>query len=1031
MACRVAGGNNSPEQLWESLLNRKDASGEIPAMRWEPYYERDPRNAKELKNTTSRGYFLDNLPDFDASFFGISPKEAEMMDPQQRLTVEVTWEALEDAGIPPSSLAGSDTAVFIGVNSDDYARLLLEDLPGVEAWMGIGTAFCGIPNRVSYLLDLQGPSTAVDAACASSLVAIHHGRQALLLGETSIAIVGGVNALCGPGLTKVLDKAGAVSPEGCCRSFDDNASGYGRGEGASIIILKRMSDAIKNNDNILAVLKGSAVAQDGRTNGIMAPNGKAQELVARTALRSGGVDPATIHYIEAHATSTPVGDPVEIQALANVYGKKRLLGDKAYIGSIKPNIGHLEAGAGAMGFMKAVISIQKGVIPPQANLKTLNSKLAWDTLGVQVPQDIIPWPEHALPRRAAISSYGYGGTVSHAVIEQYEKPDPYSLSEANKESSRVGKPTVLLLSAPHEKRLAPQVKLLADWMCGDGAKNSLESIASTLAVRRNHHEMRAAIVVDSYDDAVASLEAFASGQPTTATFSGRTLGKGAETGAVWVFSGHGAQWDAMGQDMLENPVFFSSVESVESIVKAEMGFSALGALKSGEFGSSDRVQVLTYVMQIGLAAVLQANGIVPSAIIGHSVGEIAASVTAGSLSVEEGAKIVCIRARLYQQVMGQGSMILVNLPYTEVAAEIGEREDVAVAIDSSPSSCVVSGSIDVVSRLAEGYKAKGVKVMNVKSDIAFHSPVLNCLAGPLSQALSKAIFPSDPIIKLYSTSLVDPRGNDLRSAKYWVNNMVNHVRFTQAIQAASEDGYRIFLEVSSHPIVSHSISETLIEQDIGDFAIIPTLLRNKAAEKNLLSAISKLYINGNPISWEMQMQTAWATDVPGTIWNHQPFWRKVTSGAFNSSQQHDVDKHTLLGQQVPVTGEDLTIYTTKLDNETKPFPGNHPLHGTEIVPAAVLLNTFLHGTKASTLTEIILRVPVAISAPRDLQVIVNKSQVKLTSRLIQSEDPELKVADSWVTHTTCRIPSAVENVKFDGPEKVDIEAVVRNNGSPI
>jgi 6-methylsalicylic acid synthase len=302
-----------------------------------------------LENTTRRGYFLTNLEDFDNMFFGISPKEAAMMDPQQRLSLEVTWEALEDAGIPPQSLIGSNTAVFMGVNSDDYSKLLLEDLPAVEAWMGIGTAYCGVPNRISYILDLRGPSAAVDAACASSLVAIHHGRQSLLAKETNVAIVGGVNALCGPGLTCVLDKAGATSKDGTCRSFDNDANGYGRGEGAAVIILKRIADAVRDGDRIRAVLKGSAVGQDGRTNGIMAPNGQAQEAVARAAL--SGLDPGSVQYVEAHATSTSVGDPVEIAAMSRVYGADRKGRLPCHIGSAKPNVGHLEAGAGAVGFM--------------------------------------------------------------------------------------------------------------------------------------------------------------------------------------------------------------------------------------------------------------------------------------------------------------------------------------------------------------------------------------------------------------------------------------------------------------------------------------------------------------------------------------------------------------------------------------------------------------------------------------------------------------------------------------------------------
>ena len=1029
MACRVAGGNDSPEKLWDFLMNKKDASGEIPDIRWEPYRRRDARNAKELDKTTSRGYFLDKLEDFDSTFFGISPREAEMMDPQQRISLEVTWEALESAGIPPQSLAGSETAVFMGVNSDDYSKLLLEDLPNVEAWMGIGTAFCGIPNRISYHLDLMGPSTAVDAACASSLVAIHHGRQALIEGETNLAIVGGVNAMCGPGLTKVLDKAGAISPEGFCRSFDEDAKGYGRGEGTAVIILKRMDDALNDNDNILAVLKGSAVAQDGRTNGIMAPNAKAQELVARNALRVAGVDPDTIGYVEAHATSTPVGDPVEISAVSNVYGRGRASDKPCLLGSIKPNIGHLEAGAGAMGFIKAVMAVNKGIIPPQANLHKLNSKINWQEAGVQVVQQPTKFPLFNVLRRAGICSYGYGGTVSHAVVEEYPG-NSKAFPAPGTRDDRTKKLNILLLSAPQEKRLAGQAEALKSWILTGGSKQALASISNTLATRRGHHDYRAAFVVESHEDAAASLKAFSEGAGNAATASSRVLDSKANKEAVWVFSGHGAQWKEMGREMLLDPVFHEVVASIEQIVKTEMGFSALQALQVGDFESSDRVQVITYVMQIGLAAVLYAKGVVPGAVIGHSVGEIAASVVAGALTSSEGAIVVCRRAVLYRKMMGQGSMVLVNQPYADVEKEIGSREDVAVAIDSSPSSCVVSGAVNVVTELAESWKARGIQVFRVKTDIAFHSPVLNKLVAPLRQSLARSLLPRAPLIKLYSTSLKDPRAQDFRDIQYFANNMTNPVLLTQAITAAAEDGYRIFLEVSSHPIISQSITETLMDKEIEDQAVLPTLLRGKPAEKCIASSVAQLHCKGTAINWKSQMGDDWVPDVPRTIWNHQPCWRKIETGPLNSANTHDVDTHNLLGQRIPMSGENMTVFTTRLEESTKPFPGNHPLHGTEIIPAAVLINTFFHGTGTKILSDIVLRVPVAISAPRDLQLTAQAGQVRLTSRLIQSDKQDSDDL-SWVTHTTGHFDIDDDLARRSSAGFVDVAAAKARIGTQL
>jgi 6-methylsalicylic acid synthase len=1020
MGCRVAGDNNSPSELWDAIMSQKSACGEMEAWRWEPYLRRDPRNPKILSSTTSRGYFLGSpsVKDFDPVFFGISPKEATQMDPQQRISLEVAWEALENAGIPAHSLSGSDTAVFWGLNSDDYSKLVLEDLANVDAWMGIGTAYCGVPNRISYHLNLMGPSTAVDAACASSLVAIHHGRQAILQGESHIVIAGGVNVMCGPGLTRVLDKAGAISSEGECRSFDDEAKGYGRGEGAGAVILKRMQQALRDGDHIMAVLKGSAVAQDGRTNGIMAPNAKAQELVAGQALRVARVHPSTVRYVEAHATSTPIGDPCEVAAIAAIYGKARPQGEPCLVGSIKPNIGHLEAGAGVMGFIKAVLAVHKGILPPQTNLSKLNTRIDWAEANVLPVLKATPWPIEEEARRAAICSYGYGGTVSHAIIEEY-RGGSHHISRSRSDGPAH---STLILSAPQEKGLALQADSLRSWLASDGNQQDIETVATTLATRRSHHDYRVALVVDGLDDAVAALTSLSKTSNPPWTSQSRIFTSEAKKGAVWVFSGHGAQWNGMGREMLNDPTFESVIGSLDPIIQQEMGFSVMDLLRDGEVGSTERVQVLTYIMQIGLGAVLKNRGLYPQAIIGHSVGEIAASVVAEALTPEEGALIVCRRALLYQRVMGQGAMALVSKPYSEIRQQLGDRKDIVAAIDSSTSSCVVSGSQEAVAEFVEACKKDRVTAFPVKTDIAFHSPLLQQLAEPLLRELESSISPRPPVVRLLSTSLTDPWGTDLRNAQYWVDNMVNPVRLTQAVDAALNDGFRAFLEVSTHPIVTHSINETIMDRQIEDSAVIATMLRNKSPEKCILHSIAQLHCKGVAIDWKAQMPGAWSSDVPTTKWNHRPIWSEVTTGNVSQGITHDVDKHTLLGQRISIADADMTIYTTTLDGNTKPFPGNHPLHGTEIVPAAGLINTFLHGSGARTLHNVVLRVPVAVGAPRDVQVVIHQGNVRLNSRLIQDADGAVTENDSWVTHTTAQLQQKSEHVEV-APEPFDLSVI--------
>jgi 6-methylsalicylic acid synthase len=1002
MSCRTAGGNNTPEKLWKFLLEKKHASGEVPKKRWEAWLRRDSRNAEVIAKANTKGYFINDLEKFDAAFFGISPKEAELMDPHQRLALELSWEALENAGIDPKKLSGSDTAVFMGVDSDDYSRLIMEDLPNVEAWSGIGTAHHGIPNRISYHLDLMGPSTAVDAACASSLVAIHLARQAIVSGESTIALCGGVNVLCAPGLTLMLDKAGALSPQGLCLSFDDDAQGYARGEGGAIIVLKRLANAIADDDNILAVLKGSASAQDGKTNGIMAPNPKAQELVARQALRrAGDIDPLSIGYVEAHATATTLGDPAEVAAIAEIYGIGRPKHSPCAIGSIKPNVGHLEAAAGAIGFVKTVLAVQKGELAPQSLLKKLNTRIDWVNSGLHVVQEHSQWPQLLTPRRAAICSYGYGGSVSHAIIEQ--APLPCTSAQRFKQGQCHETTVSLVLSSFQEKRLAGQATHLADWLADGGRQESLQAIASTLAQHRAALDYRVAFVVATHDEAIEALRNYADGTLGQWVTSNRILEGNVEQGTVWVFSGHGAQWTGMGKQLLENTIFHDSIASLEHVIEEEAGFSALSALKNGDIGGSDRIQIVTYLIQVGLTALLKSKGIEPQAIVGHSVGEVAAAVAAGCLTPKAGALVVSRRAKLYEQVKGQGGMALVHLSFAQVIAELGSRRGIVAAIDSSPLSCVVSGEVTALEHYIATLHERGIRVFHVKTDIPFHSPILKGLVDPLTCALSGALNPHPATIPIYSTSAPDPRENTLRNTDYWVRNMVCPVQLRDAVEAAAADGFRIFLEISTHPIVTHSIAETLVAQGLEYSAAIGVVERDKPLDRSILHAISQLHTVGASVDFKAQFGNChWAKSVPGMPWVQKPYWKEVETGFVGSMQHHDVDKHTILGQCIDITGADTRVYSTIMDNKTKPYPLTHPLGGTEIIPAAVYCNTFRQATDATILHKLQLRVPTAMTPDqREVQVIVQDDTVRLSSRLRST--PNLPDAQhSWVNHSCCK-----------------------------
>lgn len=1003
LGCRVAGSVATPADFWNFLVEGRSHVTEVPEERWEPYLRRDPRNAAVLREVTRLGTFLDDLAGFDAEFFGVSPREAEVMDPQQRLALEVSWEALEHAGVSPKALAGSDTAVLMGVNSDDYGKLIMEDLPGIDAWTGIGTSLCGIANRVSHLLDLRGPSVALDAACAASLVAVHQACQMLRAGETSLALAGGVSALIGPGLTRVLDEAGATAPDGRCKTFDAAADGYGRGEGAGVVVLKRLADAQRDGDRILAVVRGGATAQDGRTVGIMSPNGAAQADMFRLACRMSGIDPAGVGYVEAHGTGTPTGDPTEVGALAEVYGAGRADGDRCRIGSVKPNIGHLEGGAGVMGLIKTVLALHHEAIPPTAGLRELTGAVDWANSGLRVPTEVEPWARAETPRQAAVCSYGYGGTIAHILLEEAPaQPDTTVPAPA---------PVIVPLSARSGPRLARQAEALADHL--RAGHQDVAPVAATLWVRRTHEPVRAAVVAEHRHELIAGLDALSRGESATGLVTGAVPG-GQARDAVWVFSGHGSHWAGMGRELLTaEPTFGRIIDEVDEVFGRELGFSAREALSTGELGGTDRIQALTFAMQVGLTAVLRERGVRPAAVIGHSVGEVAACVVSGVFELRHGAAVACYRARGFRSVMGCGAMALVRLSFDEAAQRLAGRRDVVAAISASAESCVISGRTEAVEEVCRSWGEQGIVVRRVNTDVAFHSPAMDDLTGALAENVAGLDPARDAVIPLYTTALPDPRSTASRDADYWVHNLRGQVRFAEAVTAAAEDGHRLFLEVSAHPVVSHSIVETLLHLGIEDHAVVPLLRRDTPEAPAVMTAIASLYCHGADVEHGVAETDPWAADLPVTQWQHRHFWR-VPAAAPGGRAVHDTTSHTLLGGRTEVAGTVATrMWQTRLDFDTRPYPGDHPVQGTEIVPAAVLLNTFLSAAGAgAALTDVRLRTPVAPARARDLQVVLADRELTLASRLADAEDQD----GGWLTHSSAvmdPVPAEMTDVDLD------------------
>lgn len=994
MGCRLPGAAGSPAEFWDLLARNADLSSDLPENRWADHGSHSA-DAAAMRDTVRRGSFLDDIAGFDAAFFGVLPREAELMDPQQRILLEVTWEALENAGVPPTSLAGTDAGVYIGVVSNDYERRLLEDLPRIEAWSGIGTQMCGMSNRISYALDLRGPSMSIDTACSASLVALHLACTALRADETSLAVVGGANVIAGPGLTVMLDAAGALAPDGRCKPFDASADGYGRGEGAGVVVLKRLSDALRDGDHVRAVIKGSAVHQDGRTNGILAPSDTAQISLLRKAYAAADVDPVTVDYVEGHITGTPAGDPMEVAALSSVLGAGRAAGAPCLVGSVKGNIGHLEGAAGVVSLIKTVLSVERGQIPPTLIATELDPGMPWEDNGLRVVTEPTPWPRTGQVRRAAVSGFGYGGTLAHVVLEQAPE-------RAAARRSDVDGRAIFPLSGATVKALRANAAAVADWLEQDD-DTPLPAIGHTLSARRAQLEHRAAVVAADRHELAQRLRSLARGGHADGVETGSPV-PGADAGPVWVFSGHGSQWPGMGRELLDRePAFAAVIDDLADVFRDEIGFTPRECLLHDPLEDVDVVQPMIFAVQVGLAAVWREYGVEPSAVIGHSVGEIAAAVTAGALSLEDGARLICRRSVLLRRVAGKGAMAMVNLPFSEAERRLADVDGVVAAISAAQGSTVVSGDIPAVRAIVGEWRAEGLDVRDIPSDVAFHSPQMDELLSELSAA-GHDLLPGAPKTPLYTTAMDDPRAVVSHDGPYWAANLRNPVRFTAAVLAAAEDGYRVFLEVSGHPVVTHSIVSTLDDARISDVRVIGTLRRNAPEQEALLGSLGALHCHGVTVEFDPLFPDRELAELPTTAWQHRTYWRAAEARP-HVARQHDVDSHTLLGAPVTVVGETpLRLWQSSLDFASRPYPGNHPVHGVEIVPAAVLLHTFQIAARAEdspVLSRIDLRAPISLSARRDVQITLQNSTLRLASR-IASDSHE----DSWLTNTAAVVGAA-------------------------
>ncbi len=860
MGCRFPGGADDPRSFWELLAQGRDAVTRTPPDRWD---NEDPALAASAASSDRTfGGFLSRVDLFDAGFFGISPKEATSMDPQQRLCLEVAWEALEDAGLIPSQLAGSLCGVYVGISSSDYGRLQAASGEN-RGYSMTGSARSLAANRLSYFLDLRGPSVAVDTACSSALVCVHLACRAIAAGDATLAIAGGVNLMISPAITVGMSNLGALSPDGRCKAFDARANGYVRGEGAGFVVLKPLAEAVKDGDRIYAVIRGSAMNQDGRTNGITAPSQWAQEAVLKAAYRDAGVAPREAHYLEAHGTGTLLGDPIEAKALGAVLGEGRAPTAPLRLGSVKTNLGHLESAAGAAGLIKLALALHHRHLPPSLHFQTPNPHIPFDELALRVQDRAEPWPEDGRAPLGGLSSFGFGGTNAHAVLEA-------APSQPARAAQPPG-PRLYAVSGKTAAALAGAVAAHAAALAQSGEDPRWEDLSHSATVRRQHHDHRVALLAPSAAEAAQALRAHAQGAAVPGLFTGRKP-PGRPRKVAFVFSGHGSQWAGMASALLsEDPAAREAFDRADAALRPHLGRPVAEICGSAALLEDVAlVQPALFALQLALAARWQAKGLTPAAVLGHSMGEVAAAVVAGALGLADAARVISLRSALIGRTRGQGAMLSAELTLEEAQALAAAHPGVEVAVRNAPRANVFAGPPAAIAAISEALKARGVFCRAVNADVAFHSPQMDPLCAALEEGLS-GISPRAPALPFHSSALGGPLPADAPlDARYWVKNLRQPVEFSTAASALLRGGIELFVEFSPHPVLVPALQQ-LLEGRQG--LAVGSARRGTDAAQTLLSAAAALHAAGAAVDLRaLAPPGGRVVPLPAYPWQRERHW---------------------------------------------------------------------------------------------------------------------------------------------------------------
>jgi amino acid adenylation domain-containing protein len=924
MSCILPGGTDSLDAMWQALCGSYDAISEVPPERWNLDSVYDPDPGVPGKTVTRWGGFVKDIEAFDAAFFGISPREASVMDPQQRMLLETSWRALEDAGIPANKLAGSRTGVYIGISHSDYHGIQKYGRHEIDVHTSTGGALSIAANRLSHHFDLRGPSLSIDTACSSSLVALDIACNGLRSGECEMAMVGGVNAMLTPDVTITFSRASMLSPDGRCKAFDSRANGYVRGEGAGLVVLKPLRRALADTDKIHAIIRATAVNQDGHTTTITVPSLQAQISMLREACRRANIDPSQVGYVEAHGTGTPVGDPIEAEAIGTVFGAGRGHRQPCLIGSVKTNVGHLEPAAGVIGLMKAALCVKHGQIPPSLHFRSVNPRIRLDELGIKVCQQLTPFPEPG-PRIAAVNSFGFGGTNACAIVQ--EPPPAVRSDKRPRESLR---PLLLPLSAATKKGLETQASRLAELLTSE---INLADAAGTLALRRSHLDYRAAVRAGSAHEAARGLGAVAKAEAAEGVVYGR---RGDRRRTAFVFTGQGAQWLGMGRGLLErNEVFRSAVECCDAIFCRLSGWSLLEEMlapqQSSRMDQTIVAQPTTFALQVGLGAVWKHWGVTPAAVIGHSIGEMAAAYTAGALSLEAALRVVYHRSRLQERTRFQGGMAAVGLPAEEAARLLHEQQfALEVAAINSAELVTIAGDKAELDRLLAYLQTErsGIFARQLQVDYAFHTRQMDPFRDELKRNLEGLVSHSSEVAMISTVTGAVVQAGEL-GADYWCRNMREPVLFHRAVEAAIADGFNTFIELGAHPVLTGPVRSSLAARGAKSSVVVASLEREKREEHSLAAALSELYVTGVDLEWRNIVPQDWTfIELPAHPFDKSAFWSESEEAR---SARFDRPAHPLLGFRLKIGAP---RWQAHIAADAPRYMGDHCVDGTPVFPAA-------------------------------------------------------------------------------------------------